>query len=179
METRGPSTVHVAFSAAGGPVITAPANTTLVLLPGETLAAPVMRVESPTEDRLAAPNATFVPSEEILRAPARALLDPLSPEHLLVAPDRAAFTWPVPVALLAATLSAPDEELVLAPAMAKPVVALVAAPAMPAAALAAAPSALPAALATAGEPGILRWAWWSPSPPAYAEEVARDTSRGL
>lgn len=129
-----------------------------MLLPGETLAAPVVRVEAPAEDRLAAPNATFVPSEDILRAPAMALLDPLSPVHLPLAPDRAVLTWPVLVALVATMLSAPDEELVLAPAMAKPVVALVAAPAMPAAALVAAPSALPAALATAGEPGILWWA---------------------
>lgn len=155
METRGPTAEQAAaFSAAGAPVVNAPANTTFRLLPGERLVGPVVGAEAPAEDVLAAPNATFVLSEDILRAPAMALLDPLSPGLLLVAPDRAVLTWPVLEVLVAAKLSASDEELVFAPAMAKPEVALVAAPAMLPAALAAAPSAVPAALATAGEPGI-------------------------
>lgn len=158
METRGPTTRHPDLSAAAVPVVMVPANTTLMLLPGEILAAPVVRVEAPTEDMLAAPKATFVPSEDILTAPAMALLDPLSPGHLTVAPDRAVLTWPVLVDLVAAKLRAPDEELVFAPATAKPAVELVADPAtaMPEAALLAAPLAIPADLITAGELGIPR-----------------------
>ncbi|OBS66506.1 hypothetical protein A6R68_04957 [Neotoma lepida] len=146
-----------------------PANTTLRLPSGVTLAAPPVAVDS--EEELAAPAKTIsVPSEDMFATADRALLDPLPPESLLPIPDRAVAIWPEPGDLVIAMLKAPEAELVAFPAFATPAEgtditpAATVPPTAPAATPLAGPRIPAAATAAAVVAGCL------PSPPANAAE---------
>lgn len=116
---RGPVPGHLGLPAAGLLYATAPANTTSMLLPGETLVAAGMITEVAMEEVITAPSkTTLVHSEERLTAPAMALLDPMSPRHLLVAPARVALGWPAPAVSQVARLMAPASALAAVPAAA-------------------------------------------------------------